>query len=123
MTMKKIKIIWLLIGFISCVTAVNAQSGLTIEASQFLASFKFSDSQSTTLNGEYSGIFTGAYGLYYRYVADNGIMLHTGLGMRKAGATMIYDAMNYKWDLKYADLKLGGGYMLQKDKVSPYLTV
>lgn len=121
--MKKIKFIWLLLGFISYVTTVNAQSGLTIEASQLYASFKFTDSQGSKLNSEYSGILTGAYGAGCRFVTESGIMLRASLGMRKAGATMVYDEINYSWDIQYADVKLGGGYMLKKDRISPYLNV
>lgn len=123
MTMKKIKCTLLLLGFISYVTTVNAQSSLTIEASQLYASFKFTDTEGANLNSEYSGVFTGAYGLGYRFIADNGIMFNVGLGMRKAGATLDYDAMNYTWDLQYANGRLGFGYMLKKDKISPYLSV
>jgi len=121
--MKKIKILWLLLGFISYVTTVNAQSSLTLEASQLYASFKFTDSQGSSLNSEYSGIFTGAYGVGYRFVTDGGLMLNAGVGMRKAGATLVYDEMNYMWDLQYANARLGIGYMLKIDRISPYLNV
>ena len=123
MTMKKIKLILLLLGFISFVTTVHAQSSLTLEASQLYASFKFTDTEGNNLNSEYSGIFTGAYGVGYRFIANNGIMLNARIGMRKAGATLVYDAMNYTWDLQYANGRLGFGYMLKKDKISPYLNV
>ena len=121
--MKKIKIIWIILGFIGFSTTVNAQSSLIMEASPLYASFKFADSEGNKLNSEYSGIFTGAYGLGYRLVTDGGFMLNVGAGMRKAGATMVYDEMNYTWDLQYASGKLGAGYMLVNDNVSPYLTV
>jgi len=121
--MKKIKIICLLLGFISYAATVGAQSSLTMEASQLYASFKFTDSQGSELNTEYSGIFTGAYGVGYRFITESGIMLRGGLGMRKAGATLVYDDINYSWNLQYADAKLGVGYMLKKDRISPYLSV
>lgn len=121
--MKKIKIIWLLLGFISFVTIVNAQSCLTFEGTQLYTSFKFTDSDGNSLNSEYSGIFTSGYSAGYRYILDNGLMFHGGLGLRKAGATMEYDAMNYTWNLHYASGRLGFGYMLKKDRFSPYLNV
>src|SRR4030042_4752475 len=121
--MKKITVIWILLGLIGSVTIVNAQSSLTVGASPLYASFKFTDSQGTSLNSEYSGIFTGAYGAGYRFVADFGLMVNVGAGMRKAGATMVYDEMNYTWDLQYAEGRLGIGYMLVRDMVSPYLSV
>jgi len=123
MNMKKIKIIWIILGFIGCVATANAQSSLTVEASPLYASFKFTDSDGNKLNSEYSGIFTGAYGVGYRLVTAGGFMVNVGAGMRKAGATMVYDEMNYTWDLQYASGKLGVGYMLVKDNVSPYLSV
>lgn len=121
--MKKITIIWILLGFISIAATVNAQSGITVEASQLFASFKFTDAQGSSLNSEYSGIFTGAYNVSYRFVSEGGFMLSVGTGMRKAGATMVYDDMNYTWNLQYADSRLGIGYMLKNDLVSPYLKV
>ncbi len=121
--MKRIKIIWAFLACISYIADVSAQSALTVEASQLYASFKFTDSQSAALTSDYSGIFTGAYGLGYCFTTDNGIMLRTGAGMRKAGATMVYDDMNYSWDLQYADLKLGGGYILKTDVASPYINI
>jgi len=121
--MKKITIIWLLLGFTGFVTLVDAQSSLKVQASPLYASFKFFDSQDNKLNNEYSGTFTGAYGVGYRLVTEIGFMLNVDIGLRKAGATMVYDEMNYTWDLQYADGKLGVGYMLVKDIVSPYLNV
>ncbi len=121
--MKRIGVFWLLLGFISYVTVANAQSSLILEASQLFTSFKYTDSQGNSLNSEYSGIFTGAYEAGYRFVTDGGLMFNAGIGMRKAGATLIYDEMNYKWDLQYANARMGAGYMLKKDLVSPYLNV
>ncbi|MBN2212781.1 MAG: outer membrane beta-barrel protein [Bacteroidales bacterium] len=121
--MKKNKFIWLIFGFICYATTVNAQSGLTVEASQLYASFKFTDTQGSKLNSEYSGIFTGAYHVSYRFVSEGGFMLKAGAGMRKAGATMVYDEMNYSWNLQYADGQVGIGYILKSDNISPYLTV
>lgn len=128
MTMKKIIIILLFLGFITFTPTVNAQSGITIEASQLYASFNFTDASGTNLNSEYSGIFTGAYNAGYRHVLENGIMFRGGIGMRKAGANMTYDNMNYNWNLQYADARLGLGYMYKSKRksagsISPYLNV
>lgn len=121
--MKKIKVIGLFLCFFITGTIVRAQSGVTIEASQLFTSFKYSDSQGNELNSEYSGIFTGAYSLGYHHIAENGIMMIAEAGMRRGGATMVYDNMNYTWNLQYADLKLGAGYILKKDRISPFLNV
>ena len=121
--MKKLKSLIILLVCAGFSTTLNAQSGLTFEASQLLTSFKFTDSGGNDLSSEYSGIFTGAYNLGYRYVSAGGIMVSGGLGMHNGGATLVYDAMNYTWDLKYAGGRLGLGYMLQTGRVSPYLNV
>jgi hypothetical protein len=121
--MKKMKSLIVLLVFTAYATTVNAQSGLTIEASQLLTSFKFTDSQGNDLSSEYAGIFTGAYNLGYRFIAANGIMVTGSLGMHNAGATMDYDAMNYTWNLRYAGGRLGLGYILQSARISPYLNV
>lgn len=121
--MKRIKIIFFVACLMAYATAVNAQSGFTVEGSQQYASFKFNDSQNTKLNTEYSGLLTGAYGIGYRFVSEGGLMVRGGLGMRNAGATLVYDDMNYSWKLQYADAKLGLGYMLIIDKINPYINV
>ena len=118
--MKKIKIICLLFGLIGYGATVNAQSNLTIEASSLYTSFNFTDSQGNNLNDEYSGIFTGTYGMGYRYISMDGIIINAGVNMRKGGAIMEYDAMNYSWDLQYADARAGIGYMYPLDIINPY---
>lgn len=127
--MKKLKIFWLMLGFLFSGPAIHAQSGLTIEATQMYATFKFTDASGNNLTSEYLGVFSGAYKAGYRYVMDNGLMFRAGLGIRNAGANMVYDNMNYNWDLRYADANLGVGYMLKiggslkPSMASPYLTV
>ncbi len=121
--MKRIVQICFLFGLLSFATKAKAQSSMTVDFSPLYTSFKYADSQGVTLNSEYNGIYTGSYGLGYQLVTEKGLMLRTGIGMRKAGATMVYDNMNYTWDLQYADIKLGGGYMLKLGRLSPYLMV
>ncbi len=118
--MKNLKTILLL----SCILAgsawTNAQSSLTLDASQLLASFKFVDTQGGALNKEYQGVFTGAYGIGFRYVAESGFMVKTGIGLRNGGASLVYDNMNYSWKLQYADARLGFGYSLKLNRFCPY---
>lgn len=121
--MKRNKIILILLAFLGVAASADAQSALTIDASQLLGSFKFTDSQSNSLNGDYSGILTRSSGIGYRYTTGSGLVIRTGLGLRNAGATMVYDNSNYSWDLRYADMKLGAGYMYISNLVSPYMTL
>jgi len=118
--MKNIKQLLLLACFIASSVFVSAQSGLTIEASQVYSSFKFNDAQGNDLNSEYSGVFTGAYGIGYRYVTDFGLIIRPGIGMRNGGANLTYDGMDYSWKLNYADAKLGFGYRYGMNGINPY---
>lgn len=117
----KINILLLLFGFIS-ITSAKAQSSLTLDATQLYTSFQFHDSQGNKDNS-YSGNFGGAYSIGYRYTLENGLLLRANVGMRKAGATLVYDEANYMWDLQYADARLGVGYMLNSTRFKPYVTV
>jgi hypothetical protein len=105
----------------STTTTLNAQSGFTLEATQQYTTFSFTDSQGNQMQQEYSGMFSGAYSVGYSYVSEMGFMLRTGIGMRNAGANLVYDEMNYSWKLLYAESKLGIGYMYITDVVNPYL--
>ena len=110
----------LLTCFMASVTVVNAQSAFTIDASQLYTSFKFTDTEGNLLNKEYSGIFTGSYGVGFRYTMDFGLIIRPGIGMRSGGASLVYDDMNYSWKLQYADAKLGVGYVYKLKRISPY---
>ena len=102
---------------------LHAQSGITLEASQQYTTFKFTDSQGVRLNSEYSGLFTGSYGAGYRFISDGGFMAGGTVGMRKAGATLVYDNTSYSWNLQYVQAQMGVGFMLKKETVSPFLLV
>lgn len=117
--MKKIKL-FLFPLFVALITSIQAQSGLTLEVSQLFTSFKFQDREGIKHNSEYQGLYTGAYGIGYRYVNDIGLIIKPGIGMRNGGANLVYDDVNYSWRLQYADLKLGLGYITPFETVNPY---
>lgn len=121
MYISKLKVLLFVFGFLST-TAAMAQSSLTIDASQLYSNFKFVDSQGVT-DTSYLPTYTGAYSIGYQFATDGGFLLRTKIGMRNAGATMIYDDANYMWDLQYADAKLGLGYLFDAGMFKPYLTV
>lgn len=118
---NKLKIILFVFGFMSS-TAVMAQSSLTLDASQLYSNFKFKDSEGT-VDKSYLPVYTGAYSIGYRFATDDGLLVRASIGMRKAGATMIYDDASYMWNLQYADGRLGLGYMFDLGRIKPYLTV
>lgn len=110
---------------VSCFTALVsiafAQPEFTAEASQLLPSFKFKDSEGTKHNSEYQSLITGAYGIGLRYIFESGIYLRGGVGLRNAGANLVYDNVNYSWKMQYADIKLGIGYRAKFKTIRPYL--
>lgn len=120
---SKFKIVLFLLCAIACKNDFFAQSSMTIDASQVMANFKFADSEGSR-DKVYNPIFTSAYSLGYRFSTESGLMFKAGLGMRKAGSTLVYDASNYTWDFQYADVKLGLGYMYNKpERFKPYISV
>lgn len=118
----QIKLLSIATIFILSSSSLMSQSNITIDASQVLSTFKFVDSNNN-IDKSYSGNYSGAYNLGYRYISDGGFLLRTSIGMRKGGATMIYDGTNYNWTLQYASLNLGAGYLYNAGQLKPYLSV
>lgn len=114
----------LLIG-IGCLvmseTAI-AQSSITIDASQNMTNFKFTNS-SGERDMNYSPSYSGSYTLGYRYTTEFGLFGGVRLGMRGAGASIVIDDANYSWDLQYFNANLDLGFQYELGKVSPFLVV
>jgi hypothetical protein len=119
----KQRAIIILIGLTVFISQSKAQSAFILEATQYYSSFKFLDTQSHKLNSEYQGLFTGAYGIGYKYQFDSPLILKVKLGLRNAGANLVYDEMNYSWKLQYADLTAGLGYIHSFGRFNPYILV
>jgi hypothetical protein len=117
----KLKILLLSIGFMFIKTSLMSQSNLTFEVSQVYSNFKFLDSTGTQ-DKTYKPIYCNAYNFGYRFESQGGFLFRASVGMRKAGATMVYDAMSYKWDMQYADVKVGVGYIYNKKRFQPYIS-
>jgi hypothetical protein len=100
----------------------SAQSGITIDASQQITSFQFTSSAGEA-DDSYSPIYSGAYTVGYTHFLDHGIYLDGGLGMRNAGATMTLDDTHLRWDFRYVQVEMGGGYIYDLGLFSPYLGV
>jgi hypothetical protein len=113
----KLKILLLLPGLIFISSSIMAQSSLTIDASQAYTNFLFVDSDGNE-DKSYSGNYSGSYSVGYQYA--QGVLFRANIGMRKAGATTVIDETNYMWDLQYADVKLGIGYMFSGERIRPY---
>jgi hypothetical protein len=115
------------IVLIALIIAINislyGQSKIIIEGAQIYSTFKFIDANGNYLSNEYLGKFTNAYNIGYSYKFDFGLFVRPAIGMRNTGAEMVYDNMNYSWQLQYASAKLGIGYMFDFEKVKPYLMI
>lgn len=119
------------LGLVGTTGLVQAQSSITIDASQQITNFVFTDGSGQQDNtylmfGEenlYKPVYNGAYNFGYSYLLDFGLFFRVSVGMRNAGATMVYDATNYKWEFQYLQGKLGVGYALDLGLVNPYLAV
>lgn len=112
----------LVVGLLGTSNSVSAQPGITVDASQLITNFKFTGSEGN-IDDSYKPIFAGAYTVGFSYELEFGMFFNIGAGMRKAGATMVYDAANYQWGLQYAHVKLGIGYGYDLGILKPYLGV
>ena len=97
------------------------QSSITIEASQNITNFKFTNSLGEKVDG-YQPKYSGGYALGYRYSMENGLFFPVKIGMRKGGATYIYDNSNYSWELQYFEARLGLGYKYMFGKFGAHIS-
>lgn len=118
--MKRTKQFILLTCFMVYLSFASAQPEFTAEVSQLFPTFKFKDSEGIKHNDDYQSLITGAYGIGLRYILESGIFFRAGIGIRNAGANLVYDQVNYSWKLQYGDFKLGLGYRTKFKTVKPY---
>ncbi len=109
---------------------ILSQSCFSIDASQVFSTFRFTamlNEKNVVNNGteviNYSQITSAAFGLGFDYVSDKGIILAGGVGLRKAGASMVYKKINYLWNLQYIDLKACVGYQYDRWRLKPYFVL
>jgi len=102
--------------------SISAQSFLSIEAAQVFSTFKYIDSQGDVDN-TYSYNVLGSYSLGYQNTKQNGFFIRANIGMRKAGANLVYNNSNYIWNMQYTDLKAGIGYQFNKWRIKPSVAV
>lgn len=98
------------------------QPTLTFDAGQVFSTFKFIDSQGNKPK-EFTHNRGFGFSLGYRYPLPNGLFIRTNIGLRKAGASMIYEGLNINWNIQYADANIGLGYVYNKWRLKPYFSV
>jgi hypothetical protein len=99
----------------------NAQNSLSFDAGQVFAKFNFYNSDGDRIK-DFNYHIAGSYSLDYHYVSKEGLFVRGGIGMRKAGATMVYENIPLTWNLHYADAFFGFGYQLNKYRFKPYIS-
>lgn len=99
----------------------NAQSSITIDASQNMTNFIFEDSEGNQ-DENYNPAFSGAYSLGYRYTTDFGLFGGIKLGMRNAGASLVFNDTDHEWNLQYAETRLDIGYIYNFNRLGVFLT-
>lgn len=130
--MKKIflqnKKMIVLMTFLLMASMAQAQiSGISIDASQQYANFSYMDSEgvggkSFLGSEEYTGIFAGGYSLGYRLNTLDNIIIRASLGMRRAGASLVFEDIVNTWSFQYADFRAAGGYEYELGKLGVYMT-
>ncbi len=110
-----------LIAFIALFKPAFAQSNVTFDAGQVFSTYKYSDSLGDEKS--FSRNITGCFSIGYQYIIDNGVFIRVNAGMRKGGASLIYNDLKVSWQVQYADANLGVGYMYSKWRIKPYFSV
>ncbi|MDO9184738.1 MAG: hypothetical protein Q7W13_01915 [Bacteroidia bacterium] len=103
-------------------TPVAAQSYINLEAGQVFSTFKYIDSKGVEDNA-YSYNVVSAYSIGYQYAVENGLFARASIGMRKAGANLVYNDINYIWNMQYTDVKAGIGYRFTKWRLKPSISI
>ena len=103
-------------------TNVSAQSSVNLEAGQVFATFKYTDSEGVEDNS-YSYNVLSAYSIGYQHEKQNGLFARAHIGMRKAGANLVYNEVNYIWTMQYADFRAGIGYHFTKWRLKPSIAI
>ncbi len=98
-----------------------AQSTVTFDAGQVFSTYKYTDSQGEEKS--FSRNITGCFSIGYQYVTNSGLFIRVNAGMRKGGASIVYNEVKVSWQVQYADAGLGVGYIYNKWRLKPYLSV
>ncbi len=98
-----------------------AQSSVSFDAGQAFTTYKFVSSQGTN-ETDLTRNISGCFSLGFQNAWDNGLFIRINAGMRKAGASLIYNEMNVNWNVQYADANVGLGYIIKRWRFKPYLS-
>lgn len=100
---------------------LKAQSSLTMDFGQNFTTLKFMDDQGNA-DTSIRPNFSTSFNVGYSYALDQGIFFSTKIGFRPAGASYVYDDVNYKWNMNYTEYRLGVGYAYDLGPVTARLS-
>jgi hypothetical protein len=118
--MHKLALLIILIINVFVTKHLAAQSALNIDAGEVFSTFKYSDSNGSEKN--FTSNITSCFSLGYQYTANSGLFIKANVGLRKAGASFVYNKTNIDWNLQYTTVDLGVGYILNKWRLKPYIS-
>lgn len=110
----------LLLTLIVTVTSFG-QNHLLLSSGQNMTNFLFKDDQGTK-DTSYNANFSSSFNLGYAFSLEQGVYFSTKLGLRRAGASYVYDDFNYNWNIMYSEYRLGVGYMYGFGKLNVHLS-
>ena len=91
------------------IQSMQAQSSLTMDFGQNFTKLKFMNDQQEADTSIQSN-FSTSFNVGYIYTLKEGVYFSSKIGFRPAGASYVYDDVNYRWDMNYSEFRLGVGY-------------
>ena len=112
----------IILPFLFCliISSAYSQDNFSMHFAQTYSKFKFVDSDGNT-DENLTADIRYSYGLNYNKIFANGLYVRPELAYKNLGAVSILDNQKLSWSLHYADINVGGGYMLDKFKFKPYI--
>ena len=97
------------------------QDHISLNFAQTYAKFRFIDSQGEK-NENINTDIRYSYGINYTKVFDLGFFVRPEIGYKHLGAlSVLGENQKLTWNLHYADINLGGGYIFQPFQIQPYV--
>ncbi len=108
--------------FLTTAALSFSQSYVSFKYSQIYSKFYYRDEGGKPDPSLRADMRTG-YGLDFKRMVKGGIYVGAEFWYKNLGAVSFLNNQKLDWSLHYLDLNLGGGYMLQRFKVKPYIGV
>jgi len=97
-----------------------AQDYLTVSLAKSFSSFNFTNSKGEK-DKTIKTVTKNAYAINYMQVLDTIFFVRVELGVKEMGAYSVLNTEKITWNLNYADVNWGGGFILSVKKAKAYL--